>query len=194
MRTARLLVPLTALALLAGCAGDGDDAPDLASCLRGEWTPEPATQRTAVEGRLAVMGMAGSVAVSGESVTAIDATTITTTFLDQLTELTLEENGQTLVSSTRTNGTVSQPYTLDGDVLTAGAGDASTVQVESAVTLDGEEVDGADEDLLRALASAGAAGQAGRLQVTCSDDRLTMTTLDMADIGVTDVTITLTRR
>lgn len=194
MRTARLLVPLTALALLAGCAGGGDDAPDLASCLRGEWTPDPATRRTAVEGRLAVMGMAGSVAVSGESVTAIDATTMTTTFLDQLTELTLEENGQTLVSSTRTNGTVSQPYTLDGDVLTAGAGDASTVHVESAVTLDGEEVDGADEDLLRALASAGAAGQAGRLQVTCSDDRLTMTTLDMADIGVTDVTITLTRR
>lgn len=193
MRTPCLLVPLTVLALLAGCTGD-DDAPDLASCLQGEWTPDPATQRTAVEGRLAVMGMAGSVTMSGESVTAIDDATMTTTYLDQLTELTLEENGQTLVSSTRTNGTVSQPYTLDGDVLTAGAGDASTVQVESAVTLDGEEVDGADEDLLRVLGSAGAAGQAGRLRVTCSDDRLTMTTLDMADVGVTDVTITLTRR
>ena len=194
MRSTHLLVPLTVLALLAGCTGGGDDTDDLATCLRGEWTPDADAQLAAIDDMLATMGVTGSATISGESVTTIDATTITTTYDDQLTELTMEVDGQTMVSSSRMDGTLSQAYTLDGDVLTARAGDMSAVQVESTVTLDGQELPGVDEASQRALTGGGATGQAGRMQVTCSGDGLTFTTLDLGELGAADMTVTLTRR
>ncbi len=137
--------------------------------------------------------MSGTTAISGESVTTIDATTMSTTYTDHVVELTATLEGQTFVSTTRTNGTRSQPYTLDGDVLTVLAGDRSDLRVESTVTLDGQPLPGYDQERLQALASGGSA-QSARTQVTCSGDRLTLTTHETATLGVDDLTIVFTRR
>lgn len=228
MRTARLLVPLAALVLLAGCSGDseeaeptpeatqveedrakddagaGEDQPadddpdapagDLAACILGEWSSDPAEIAAAADAMTAAMGMPSTTVVTGDSYTTIDATTVSTTYVDQLTEMTMTVEGQTIVSSTRMNGTLTQPYTLDGDVLTSVAGDMSGVQIESRVLVNGQELPGYDEGFQEGLGAGASAGQSGRNQVTCSGDTMTMTTLDMATLGLAEIVLTMTRR
>lgn len=228
MRAARLLIPLTVLALLAGCSGDAEeaeptpdqaqaedvrikvesedgeggsadaDAPDaeLAACMIGEWTSDPAEVAAAADQMMAAMGMTSTTIVTGESTTTIDETTITTAYADQVTEMTTSAEGQSIVSTTRMNGSLSQPYTLSGDVMTSVAGDMSGVQMESSVLVNGQELPGYEEGFQEGLNSAGGVGQSGRNRVTCSGDTLTLTTLDMEalDMGDLTFTLTLTRR
>lgn len=227
MRTARLLVPLAALALLAGCTADteepeatpeetqaaddrgkgdaeaGEDDPaddadaptgDLATCLLGEWSADPAGVAAVADQMTAAMGVTSRTVVTGESFTTIDASTVSTTYVDQVTEMTMEVEGQAIVSTTRMNGTLTQSYTLEGDILTSLAGDLSGVQVESSVIVNGQELPGYEEGFQQGLGSGATAGQSGRNQVTCSGDTITMTTLDMATLGLDEITVTMTRR
>jgi hypothetical protein len=229
MRTARLLVPLAALALLAGCAADteepeatpdrteaetedvrpksapesGEDEPaddadaptgDLAACILGEWTADTADLVATTDAMLAAMGMtSSSTVVTGESRTTIDATSISTTYVEQVTESTIDVGGQQIVSRARMNGTLVQPYTLEGDVLTSVSGDLSGVEMESTVLVDGQELPGYSEGFQQGLSAGSAAGQTGRQRVTCTSDTLTMTTLDLAGLGMADITVTMTR-
>lgn len=181
-------------------ADDGDDgaaeAPDgdLAECIIGEWVADPADLVATTDAMMAAMGMPSSTVVTGESSTTIDAATITTTYVDQVTESTIDVEGQQVVSRARMNGTLSQPYTLEGDVLTSVTGDMSGVEVESTVLVDGQELPGYSEGFQQGLNSGAAAGQSARQQLSCSGDQLTMTTLDLAAAGMADMTVTLTRR
>ena len=125
---------------------------------------------------------------------SFDATTLSTTYVDQVSEVTMTAEGQTVVSTTRMNGTVSQPYTLDGDVLTSVAGDMSGVQTESTVLVNGQPLPGYEEGFQEGLGTGASAGQAGRNQVTCSGDTMTLTTLDLGTLGMDEIMMTLTRR
>lgn len=173
-----------------------DDAPsgDLATCIVGEWTADAAAVAAASDATMAEMGMSSTTVVTGESFTTIEPTTISTTYVDQVSEMTITAEGQTIVSTTRMNGTVSQSYTLDGDVLMSVAGDLSGVQIESSVLVNGQELPGYEEGFQQGLSSGTAAGQAGRNRVSCSGDTMTMTTLDMASIGMAEITVAMTRR
>ncbi len=173
-----------------GAAPDGD----LAACLLGDWSSDPADLVATTDAMMTAMGMTSSTVVTGEAFTTIDATSITTTYVDQVTESTIDAGGQQIVSRARMNGTLSQPYTLDGDVLTSVAGDMSGVEIESTVLVDGQELPGYSEGFQQGLDSGATSGQSGRQRVTCSGDQLTMTTLDLASVGMADMTVTMTRR
>ncbi len=173
-----------------GAAVDGD----LAACLIGDWSSDPADLVATTDAMMSAMGMTSTTVVTGEAFTTIDATSITTTYVDQVTESTIDAAGQQIVSRARMNGTLSQPYTLDGDVLTSVAGDMSDVEIESTVLVDGQELPGYSEGFQQGLDSGSASGQSGRQRVTCSGDELTMTTLDLAGLGMADMTVTMTRR
>lgn len=173
---------------------DGGATGDLAACIVGEWSSDPADMVASTDALLAAMGMTGTTVVTGEVRTTIDATTISTTYVDQVTESTIDAGGQQIVSRARMNGTLTQPYTLDGDVITSVSGDMSGVEIESTVTVDGQELPGYSEGFQQGLDSGASAGQPGRNRITCSGDTMTMTTLDMATLGMAEITVTLTRR
>ncbi len=228
MRTARLLVPLTTLALLAGCSGDpeeaeptpeptqaedvrvkeapepGEDEPaddaadgpdgDLAACILGEWWSDPNEAAAMADALTAAMGMSSTTVVTGDTYTTFDATTVSTTYLDQVTEMTMTIEGQTIASTTRMNGTMSQPYTLDGDVMTSMAGDMSGVEVESSVLVNGQHLPEYDAAFQEGMGTGGTPGQSGRTRVTCSGDTMTLTTLDLAALGLDEIVVTATRR
>lgn len=235
MRTARLIVPLTVLALLAACSGDPEeaeptaeptqvedvraketpepgadepaddagadddvDAPagELAACILGEWSSDLAQVVAVGDAMMAEMGMPATTTATGETRTIVDATTVTTTYVDYVTEMTIDVEGQTIVSTTRMDGTMTQSYTLVGDILTSvAASDLSGITIESTVLVDGMELPGYSEAFQQGLSGASTAGQSGAQQVSCSGDTLTMRTVGLeAAIGIPDMTVTYQRR
>ncbi len=174
-----------------------DAAPsgDLAACIIGEWSADLAQVVAMGDAMMAEMGMPATTTARGETLTTVDATTITTAYTDYVTEMTLDVEGQTIVSTTRMDGTMTQSYTLVGDVLTSvAAGDLSGIAIESTVAIDGVEVPGYSEGFQQGLSGASTAGQSGTQQVSCSGDTLTMTTVGLEDLlGMPDMTVTYRR-
>lgn len=188
-------------------AGPGRDAPDdaasgggaaaaseLAACIVGEWYASPEDLAATSDAMMASTGLDTTTTVTGGTTTIIDGTTVTSVYDDQVTEMTFESAGQTIVSRARMDGRLTQTYTLDGDVMTTVAGDVSGVTAESTVLIDGEAVPGYSEGFQQGFASGAASGQTGRQRVTCSGDTLQLTTLDLAGLLGADMTVTLTRR
>lgn len=179
----------------AGGRGDVAPAGDLAQCLIGEWVADQAAAIAASNALMAAAGLQATTTVRGESVTTFGPDTVTATYADYVTEVTVSAEGQTVTTVTRMNGTMTQSYTLDGDVLTSvAAQDLSGVQIESTVLIDGEELFGYSDGFQEGLDSASTAGESSRQRVTCSGDTLTTQTLDLGSLGMGDITLTLTRR
>ena len=228
MRTARLLIPLAALALLAGCAADTEeaeptpeetradevrvkddtdaDAPepadddaapsgDLATCILGEWTVDPA-----VVEENARIGMGPSadaygatVDVTGTQVAEIGPDTLTTRFEDQRITITMDIDGVHLETVTTLAGETVARYTLDGSVMTVLTTDMSGITTESLTYVDGveTEIPGYAEQMDSAMAMTGSLG--GSAHVTCTATTFTQVPL-VAGTAIPDMASTLTRR
>lgn len=219
MRVARLLVPLTVLAVLAGCADGADeadaDAPeptpvadtaeqgrikvlspdaDLAACLQGTWdVASESAEASAVAG----MGYQGEVldasaAVTGSQTVTFEPGTLTTRYEDQVVTITGTFDTMAVELITRFNGETVQGYVLDGDVLTVGGTDFSGVTVESRTFVDGEElsIPEYEAQLVAAMTFAAAAGYTDR--IACSDTSLRQTPV-IAGTTLPELAVTMTR-
>lgn len=221
MRVARLLVPLTVLALLAGCAGDAADADgaaepepapaadsaeprrikvmsadaDLYACLQGTWDiPSEAIAADAVSG----IGFTGELVdataeVTGARTLTYGPGTLTMRYEDQTVTITGTFDGEPVALVAGFSGETVHDYSLAGDVLSVSGADLSGVTVESTIYVDGEELSLPEYEayLAGSMETARMSGYTER--VTCSGATLRTTPM-VAGTANPDLTLTLTRR
>lgn len=216
MRVARLLVPVTVLALLVGCAGDPDDGDgpvqaadradthrikvlsadaDLDACLRGTWVvPPEELEASTVAGTGFTGELLGATAeVTGSRTITFGPGTLTTRYEDQVVTVTGVFDLMPVTITAGFSGETVQGYSLAGDVLSVADGtDLSGVTVESRIYVDGEQVSLPEYEayLARSMETASIAGYTER--VTCSGTTLRTTPL-VAGTAIPELAVTLTR-
>lgn len=215
MRVARLLVPLTVLALLTGCAGDADDADEpepapvagsaeprrikvrsadaeLAACIQGTWEVTPESLEKAMAAGLGD-AFGATVNVTGGVTMSIGTATVTTRYDNYTEVVTAPDAAGLLAVTTRADGETVTDYSLHGDAMSTDGADFSSVRVDSSASIDGVAFDVPGiADLAQVSADASAATGSAR-QVTCSDHTLVLAPM-IAGTTMPGLALTATRR
>lgn len=172
---------------------DAAAAEDLAACILGEWEITPEAVRAMTDAAVALSGMDVTVTTSGTATVAIDAGSMTTTYVDYVTDATFTDHGETLRSVNTINGTAVQHYWLDGDLLSTDGVDMSGMTSTMTTYLNGVEAtvpsfDAGYQDGMKATMTEG-----GTVRLTCTDTEL----VQIPVLGATELpelATTLSRR
>lgn len=209
---ARATAPVLAL-LLVGCTG-GADAPDGPDASTGAPSTDAATPAAPaasplppVEGGASPECLAGTwhldlaamqqdlQATTGEGVEVVVEGTTTYEFadggvlraeVDSTSGVTMSAGGERLTSSSRSTGTLTGTWSLDGDQLVVSDVDTSDLEVTTTATTDDEDVDvpaGSAEDTIGVLPPT-------LSTVGCSADRASLVSTLVTDEEGEPVTLT----
>ena len=118
-------------------AGDGLADADLAACIQGEWRVDAEAATALTQAMLDLMGSDGAVTITGGLTMTFDDGTMTTTYTDYATEVTMDSGGQEIRFITVQDGPAVQSYTLDGDMLASEPLDMSAVAFTTTTYVDG---------------------------------------------------------
>lgn len=154
---------------------DADDAADVTSegpaCLVGTWEVDIDALRENTLGGPEMAGLGAEITVSGESWVEIDASTMNTEYRDQLTEVSMTIEDQTILSRTTYNGLSTSSYTATDTELTVSDVDISGLEIASTSIINGEELE------VPGLGDAESLGieLGGASTYTCNGDELRIT-------------------
>ncbi|WP_024285824.1 hypothetical protein [Cellulomonas sp. KRMCY2] len=126
-------------------ADEDTDAADVTSegpaCLVGSWEVDIDALRENTLGGPEMAGLGAEITVSGESWVEIDASTMNTEYRDQLTEVSMTIEEQTILSRTTYNGVSTSSYTATDTALTVSDVDISALEISSTSIVNGEEME-----------------------------------------------------
>ena len=176
----------------AGDAGGTGDAGDVEACLAGEWGLDGATASRLTATLLESMGADVDVTITGEAVLRFDDGVATWTYTDYTTALVIRDDGAEVETVTVQNGPATQPYTLEGDMMTSAALDLSATTMDITTSIDGVTRRLTDDEVSQSMASASLSGQ-GQTRLSCTDTELAMTPVVLG-AEQTDLATVLTRR
>lgn len=199
--TVAAVAPLAAVALLlAGCSG-GDDAgaegpsgeattpaeettepaddeveddaaaSDGASCVEGTWVSDPAAQAEQATAALGTTEIDAQASVTGDSLTTIEGSDMTTEYRDQVVEVSWELEGQEFRMVTTWSGTLTGTIEVTADQVVVSGVDASALEMAYETYVNGQLLDiPAMEDIpLSGFAADGTS------TYTCTGDELRLT-------------------
>lgn len=160
----------------ASAAAGGQAQGDTAACMLGDWdVPNSAIMAgvtTGIEEEPDSAGASPQVDVQGSQWARIDPAVVTTTFDGLVIHITVTTHGHLVDEYVTFTGSMTQPYTVAGDVMTTGANDAGGLKLTMTFALDGRPVDYPGEgdptaEMRSMFESAG-----GSAQVTCTPTTL----------------------
>ncbi len=154
---------------------DGLADADLAACIQGEWRVDPEAATALTQAMVDLMGADAAVAITGGLTMTFDDGTMTTTYTDYATTITMDSGGQEVRVVTVQDGPAQQSYTLAGDMLASEPIDMTAVVFTTTTYVDGVAQPGLDSDSGSGVDAMGA-GQ-GDQRAVCGP-----TTLDLIPV------------
>ncbi len=200
-RSAAVVAPLAALALLLGACSGGDDpaddepstetstpaeetteptedaedddagASEGAACVEGTWVSDPAAQAEQTTAALGMSELGAQATVTGDSVTTIEGTGMTTEYRDQVVEVSWELEGQEFRMVNSWTGTLTGTIEVTDDQVVISDVDAGALEMTYETYVNGEllDVPGLEDIPLTGFAAGGTS------TYTCSGDELRLT-------------------
>lgn len=195
------LAPLAAVALLlGGCSGGGDDADEPsaevttpaeeettepaedegdddatasegAACVEGTWVSDPEAQAEQTTAALGMSDIGAQASVTGDSLTTIEGSAMTTEYRDQVVEVSWDLEGQEFRMVNSWSGTVTGTVEVTADQVVVSGVDASGLQMTYETYVNGEllDVPGLEDIPLSGFAAGGTS------TYTCAGDELRLT-------------------
>jgi len=196
-----VLAPLAAVALLLGGCSGGDDAgadepsaeattpadeepteptddtdddataSEGAACVEGTWVSDPEAQAEQTTAALGMSDIGAQASVTGDSLTTIEGSTMTTEYRDQVVEVSWDMEGQEFRMVNSWSGTLVGTIEVTEDQVVISGVDASGLQMGYETYVNGEllEVPGLEDIPLSGFAAGGTS------TYTCNGDELRLT-------------------
>lgn len=154
-------------------AEESDDvaASEGAACLVGTWDVDIEALRENTLGGPEMAALDPQITITGESWVEITGSTMNTEYRDQLTEVSMTVDDQTIVSRTTYDGVSTSSYTATDTELTVSDVDISGLEITSSSIINGEEmaIPGLDDVESMGIELGGVS------TYTCSGDELRIT-------------------
>lgn len=187
--------------LLGGCSGGGDDADadepsaeastpteeettepadeetedatasEGAACVEGTWVTDAEAQAEQTTAALGMSDIGAQASVTGDSLTTIDGSSMTTEYRDQVVEVSWELEGQEFRLVNSWSGTLTGTIEVAADQVVISGVDASGLQMTYETYVNGEllDVPGLEDIPLSGFAAGGTS------TYTCAGDELRLT-------------------
>lgn len=153
--------------------GTDDDAPtsEGATCVEGTWVSDPEAQAQQTTAALGMSDIGAQATVTGDSVTTIDGSSMTTEYRDQVVEVSWELEGQEFRMVNSWSGTLTATVEVGEDQVVISGVDSSALQMGYETYVNGEllDVPGLEDIPLSGFAAGGTS------TYTCSGDELQLT-------------------
>ena len=153
-------------------AGD-DDAPtgDGAACVEGTWVSDPAAQAEQATGALGATEIDAQATVTGDSLTTIEGTAMTTEYRDQVVEVSWDLEGQAFRLVNSWTGTLTATIEVTDEQVVVSGVDTSALEMTYETYINGEllDVPSLEDVPLSGLAAGGTS------TYTCTGDELRLT-------------------
>lgn len=150
---------------------DGATASEGAACVEGTWVSDPAAQAEQTTAALGMSDIGAQASVTGDSITTIEGSTMTTEYRDQVVEVSWEMEGQEFRMVNSWSGTLTGTVEVTADQVAVSGVDSSALQVSYETYVNGEqlEVPGLEDIPLSGFAAGGTS------TYTCAGDELRLT-------------------
>lgn len=152
--------------------GDGDAAAsEGAACVEGTWVSDLEAQAEQTTAALGMSDLGAQATVTGDAVTTIEGTSMTTEYRDQVLEVSWELEGQEFRMVNSWSGTLTGTIEVTADQVVVSDVDSSGLQMVYETYVNGEllDVPGLEDIPLSGFAAGGTS------TYTCSGDELRLT-------------------
>lgn len=155
-----------------GDTGDDDaTASEGAACVEGTWVSDPAAQAEQTTAALGMSDLGAQASVTGDSLTTIEGSAMTTEYRDQVVEVSWELEGQEFRMVNSWSGTLTGTIEVTADQVVISGVDAGGLQMTYETYVNGEllDVPGLEDIPLSGFAAGGTS------TYTCAGDELRLT-------------------
>lgn len=152
---------------------EAEDTPasEGAACVEGTWVTDAEAQAEQTTAALGMSDIGAQATVTGDSLTTIDGTSMTTQYRDQVVEVSWELEGQEFRMVNSWSGTLTATVEVTADQVVISGVDASALQMAYETYVNGEKLDvpGLEDIPLSGFAADGTS------TYTCAGDELRLT-------------------
>lgn len=151
--------------------GDDEAASEGAGCVEGTWVSDPDAQAAQTTAALGMSDLGAQATVTGDSLTTIDGSSMTTEYRDQVVEVSWDMEGQEFRMVNSWAGTLTATIEVTADQVVISDVDSSALEMTYETFVNGEllEVPGLEDIPMSGFAAGGTS------TYTCSGDELRLT-------------------